>query len=751
MKVAIVTSLLAKWNMEINTRHHAKIKIRCILVGPYEVMNRLVKTLFFVSGAILSGCSGGTANEEWHTFTGTNEGMRYVEHGDITTDNVNQLTIAWEYDTGDSVGKGSTIPTTPLMVDGVLYGVSPNQHLFALDARSGKEHWVFKAPDSTARGSIRSISFWQDKSGREKRLFYATGPKLYAVDATTGKGIATFGDGGCIDLRRNLDGPYESSWMAGNTAPTVYKDLLITGMRLSEGADAAPGHIRAFDVRTGKRQWIFHTIPHPGEKGYETWEDPDAWKHIGGANNWAGMAIDENRGIVYIPLGSSTPDFYGKRRKGQNLFANCLLALDANTGRYLWHFQTVHHDLWDRDLPAYPNLVTVRRNGRWVDAVAQITKSGHIFLFDRVTGTPLFPIEEVPAPSSDLPGEEAWPTQPVPTLPEPFARQHFGADDVSDRTPEIHRELLDEYHRYRNDDRFLPPSLQGSWLFPGFDGGGQWSGAAVDPETQILYVGSSELPWRLQMIANPALKEEKAKTLKEQGSLVYRKACASCHGSDRQGIAPSFPELAHLPDRMTVQQAKLVIENGRNMMPAFKDVLDEGEKTALLTYLMDLEDKEAIPKAANASMVADRSSQPEYILNGYQRFLDRDGYPGIKPPWGTLNAVDLTSGKLLWKVPLGNFDELGTPEDTGTEVYGGPVVTKSGLIFIAGTQDEKIRAFDKKTGDLLWQHRLPAAGFASPAVYTLEGKQFVVIAAGGGKLGMPSGTTYIAFALPDHP
>lgn len=707
------------------------------------------KSLLIYLSVVLSGCMTGDRNEEWLTATGTNEGIKYAAGTNINIGNVKDLRLAWEYDTGDSLAKGATIPTTPLIVGDTLFGISPNQHLFALEAATGRELWVFKAPDPALRGSIRGFCYWEDKSGREKRVFYATGPHMYAVDAVSGTMITSFGKGGYIDLRENMDGAYENSWMSGNAAPIIYKNMLITGMRVSEGADAAPGHIRAFDVRTGARRWIFHTVPHPGEKGYETWEDKDAWKRVGGANNWAGMALDEERGIVYIPLGSAAPDFYGRRRKGENLFANSLLALDANTGTYLWHFQVVRHDLWDRDLPAHPNLVTVRKNGKWIDAVAQITKAGFIFLFDRVTGEPVFPIKEVKALPSDLPGEEAWPTQPIPTLPEPFARQHFGPEDVNDRTPEIHRELLEEYYKYRNGSMFIPPSLQGSWIFPSFDGGGQWGGAAVDPETQIMYIGCSELPCRLQMIPNPALQKTKAGTVKEQGAAVYIKNCVACHGADLQGTGPAFPSLKNLKERFAEHEVKHIVENGRNMMPAFKGTLTDADKTALLTYLLDLEDKEAIPQqAGKEAAAANRDSLPEYILNGYKRFLDRDGYPAIKPPWGTLNAVDLNSGKLLWKVPLGNFPELGTDTDTGTEIYGGPVVTKGGLVFIAGTRDNKIRAFDKRTGQVLWEHALPAAGFASPAVYTIGGKQFVVIAAGGGKLGMPSSGKYLAFALP---
>lgn len=708
-------------------------------------------SMLFLLQLCLIGCGSQVYQEEWLTVSGKNDGNRYSSGTDIDLENVRDLRQVWEYDTKDSIRKGSTIPTTPFMIKGILYGVGPDQHLFALNAVDGMEKWVFRAPDPSARGSIRGLSYWADDAGRYGRLFYSTGPKLYAVDAETGKGISDFGKGGHIDLRENLDGSYEHSYVAGNAAPIIHKDLLITGMRVSEGPDAVPGHIRAFDVRTGERRWIFHTIPRPGEPGYGTWEDPNAWKRVGAANNWAGMALDESRGIVYVPLGSATPDFYGARRKGANLYANSLVALEAATGKYLWHFQTVHHDLWDRDLSANPNLVRIKKEGKWVDAVAQISKQGYIFMFDRTDGKPIFPIEELPFPASDLPDEEAWPTQPIPALPEPFARQDFGPEDVSDRTPAIQKELLEEFYKHSRG-MFVPPSLQGSWIFPGFDGGGQWGGAAVDPETGIMYISNSELPWRLQMIPNPALaRHSGTTTLKSEGRFVYTTNCATCHGADLEGSGPAYPALVRLNDRYSLPKLRNLIDDGKNRMPAFKSLLSDREKNALITYLLDLEEKEATPPAEQKEPVQrERDSLPEFILDGYKRFLDKDGYPGIKPPWGTLNAVDLTSGKLLWKVPLGNFDELAKDgmANTGTEIYGGPVVTKGGLVFVAGTQDEKIRAFNKKTGEVVWEHPLPAAGFATPSVYVIEGKQYIVIAAGGGKLGMRSGSKYIAFALP---
>jgi len=478
-------------------------------------------------------------------------------------------------------------------------------------------------------------------------------------------------------------------------------------------------------------------------------------KKFGGANSWAGMSLDEQKGILYVPTGSIGGDFYGGIRKGQNLFGNSLIALDAATGKYRWHYQVVHHDLWDRDLAANPNLVTIRRNGKKIDAVAQITKHGYIFVFDRTSGQPVFPIREVPVPPSDLPGEAPWPTQPIPDLPEPFARQHFDSTQVWGLTPEKQQALMEKFRQVKYNAPFTPPSKAGVWIFPGFDGGGEWGGAAVDPETGILYVNSSELPWSLTMIDVPATQTHD-RSIKGVGKTVYGKYCISCHGATLKGNGPSYPSLLDLDKKYTQDQVQDIIEHGKNMMPAFTQ-LEPSEKQALLAFLLHLEDKEpasgAVAKAITAGKTDEKKSildEVPYTMTGYNRFLDNDGYPGIKPPWGTLNAVDLNSGKLLWKVPLGEYAELrkkGFPP-TGTENYGGPLVTKGGLVFIAATKDEKIRAFDKTSGKVLWEAALPAAGYATPATYMLNGKQYVVIACGGGKIGSRSGDSYVAFALP---
>jgi quinoprotein glucose dehydrogenase len=700
----------------------------------------------------------------WRTYAGTKEGNRYSSNEEINLNNVSKLKVAWTYSTHDrDTGNLSQNQCNPIMVDGILYGTSPKLKLFALDAATGAQKWLFDPAkgDTTNNGDpmayykvSRGVIYWQNNDGGEKRIFYSVGAKTFAIDAETGSPVRSFGKDGYIDLTKDL-GRDTKSFVAGTTPGVVYKDLFIVGARVAESADAAPGHIRAYDTRTGKMRWIFHTIPHPGEKGYETWKDTAAWKKFGGANNWAGMALDEQRGIVYIPLGSVGGDFYGGFRKGKNLFANSLLALDAATGKYKWHFQVVHHDLWDRDLAANPNLVTINHDGKQIDAIAQTTKHGYIFMFDRTNGKPIFPIVEKPVPTQALPGEEPWPTQPIPTLPQPFARQMFNPEDVTDISPETHQYMLQKYNQVKNRLMFTPPSKQGGWIFPGFDGGGEWGGAAIDPESKIMYVNSSELPWAQVMIDVPKVTNDQS--LKGMGQVIYNKNCISCHGAELKGNGTSYPSLVNIGKKYKEDQVSQIIANGRNMMPSFKQI-SPADKKALLAFLLKLPDIKATkviakePKTERtASTKLEKKAVDEipYTMAGYNRFLDKDGYPGIKPPWGTLNAINLTTGKLMWKVPLGEYPELtkeGIPI-TGTENYGGPLVTKGGLIFIAATKDEKIRAFDKKTGKVVWEAKLPAAGYATPATYAIDGKQYVVIACGGGKIGSKSGDQYVCFGL----
>ena len=670
------------------------------------------------------------ATQDWAMNGGSPGNAHYSPLAQINRANVASLEQAWSFDTKESGG----LQTSPIIVDGVLYGITPTQKVFALDAVTGRLLWKF---DSGIAGTQpdRGLAFWS--SEKDKRIIVGVMHFVYELNAATGKPIAAFGKEGRIDLRENLSRNDPEPFVSLTSPAIVYKDLFIVGGRNAETLPAPPGDIRAFDARTGRLRWTFRTVPQPGEFGYDTWPK-DAWKYSGAANNWAGMAVDAERGIVYVPTGSAAFDFYGANRVGDDLFANCLIALDAETGKRLWHFQGVHHDIWDRDFPSAPVLLTVQRDGKKIDAVAQTTKQGFVYLFDRSTGAPLFPINSRKYPPSTVPGEVPAAEQSLPAKPAPYARQLLTDDLLTKRTPEVHQWAVERFRTFRSEGQFVPFSVgTDTVIFPGFDGGAEWGGPAVDPDTTILYVNSNEMAWIGSLAKNTGENSPKA---------TYLSQCAICHGERLAGSPPAFPALVDVGARLSPGQIGATIKSGKGRMPGFPN-LSADQLQGLVDFLTGAESKEVT------------SSQPpppgsDYRFTGYRRFLDPDGYPAIAPPWGTLNAIDLNSGEYAWKINLGEYPELAAKgmTNTGSENYGGPVVTAGGLVFIGATNyDKKFRAFDKSTGKLLWETALPFAGNATPATYSVNERQYVVIAAGGGKdPKSPSGGVYIAFRLPNR-
>jgi quinoprotein glucose dehydrogenase len=687
----------------------------------------------------LAPCGRPASGQDWPEYLGNAGRTHYSPLAQVTAANVSQLKVAWEYHTGEQ----GTMECNPIVVDGVLYGATPTSQVFALDGATGKQVWRFMDPREPASWeNNRGVTFWTD--GHERRILCTIGEWLYAIDARTGAAIVSFGNGGRVSLRIGLGPQAQEKYVNSTTPGTTFGDLIFMPTRVSEDQDAAPGYIQAFNVRTGTLAWVFRTMPYPSEPGYETWSK-DAYKNIdvGSANCWTGMAIDREKGVLFAPTGSAAPDFWGGHRLGQDLFANCLLALDAATGKLLWYRQIVHHDIWQRDLPSPPVLLTVHRNGRNIEAVAQTTKTGFVLVFDRASGEPLYPLEERPFPPSTLAGEVAWPTQPLPLAPQPFARQSLSEDDISPYA-DNRGELLDQLRSSRRG-LFQPFGTDVVMLFPGFDGGGEWGGPAVDP-AGVLYVNANEMAWLVKMTETP---KESELSQMSPGRRLYTQYCLPCHGAERKGLpAGGIPSLIDVSSRVPRAEISSLITNGRRMMYGIP-ALSAEQKDRVIDFLFGVEQGDTAA-AQPAQAAPGKPPRTPYRFNGYNRFVDSRGHPAISPPWGTLTAIDLNTGDRLWQVPLGEFKDLadkGVPA-TGIENYGGPVVTAGGLVFIAATKDGRFRAFDRKSGKVLWQVDLPAAAFATPAVYEVEGKQYIALACGGTKLDTPKGDSYVAFALP---
>ena len=697
--------------------------------------------------------------EKWNFYGGTPENIHYSTLSQIDTNNVASLKPVWTYHSKDLDSTSSQLQVNSIIINNVLYGVSPKLKLFALNAATGAQKWMFDPfssitnsfgkPTGFAINACRGVTYY-DGGKDEKKIFYTAGSLLYCIDAISGKPVKTFGTNGTVDLHNDLGKDVSQLYITSTTPGVIYHDLLIVPTRVAEDASAAPGHIRAFDVHTGKVRWIFHTIPYPGEPGYETWDDPDAYKHIGGANVWAGFTLDKRNGILYAPVGSASFDFYGGKRLGLNLYANCIVALEAESGKHIWHFQTVHHDVWDRDPPSPPALVSIQKDGRIIEAIAQTTKSGFIFLLDRFNGKPIFPIDEKPTPqNTELVGERLNPTQPFPTVFSPFVRQTLLEKDLNNLVPDSsYQDLRRRLASYKTGNMFNPPSFAGTVIFPGYDGGAEWGGPSFDPSTGLLYVNASEMPWVLTMIPVDHNKQNKVSTTTNAlaGASIYQTNCVSCHGSQRQG-GGNYPSIVDAGKKYNLSRFIELLDNGRRMMPAFKQLSKE-DKIALSSFILN---DSVLGKRtyANSNKIADPYLNLPYTTTGYNKFLTKEGYPAVMPPWGTLTAINLNNGRVEWKDTLGDYPEFKAKDiHTGTENYGGSVVTSGGLLFIAATKDQKFRAFNKRTGKLLWETNLPASGFATPSVYNLNGKEYIVIACGGGKLSTKSGDSYVAFSLP---
>ncbi len=679
---------------------------------------------------------------QWQIYSGDNAGSRFSTLSQINRSNVQDLKPVWIYRTEDA-GESTTIQCNPIIVNEKMFIISPGLKLTALNALTGNPIWTFDpAYVRVSGGNSRGVTYWTD--GQAERIFYGASAFLFALNVQDGRLIPSFGQDGKVDLHEGLGDKALTKWVTATSPGIVYKNLLILGSRVGEGpAQAAPGYIRAFDVNTGDLKWLFRTIPAPGEYGSETWP-VNVLEEIGGANTWGGFTLDVARGMVFCGTGSTSYDHYGGNREGANLFANCVLALDAATGERIWHYQVVHHDLWDYDIPCQPNLVQVKKDGKLIDAVAQPTKVGHLFVLDRETGDPIFPVEELAVPQSEIPGEKSWPTQPFPPASLRYTNQQFTEDDITDISTEANQYVKTLISEFRLGGVFLPPGKKPTIIIPQFNGGTNWGGAAYDPEKRFLYVNNSnEAEWTSMISASADTEISRF----DLGAQFYKTICSDCHGnrSPRPG-APGLNNLNQIAAGHSHQYLHGVIQNGKGQMPAFAHLSDD-ERTAIIAFLKQ-EGKDVFLDFGDLQLSS--PSDISWIGTGHRVIKDHEGFPINRPPWGNLTAIDLDQGKIAWQMTLGTYPELekrGYPL-TGTFNMGGPIVTAGGLVFVAATMDERIRAFDKDNGATLWEYQLETGGYATPSTFEIDGKQMIVIAAGGGgKPGTRSGDAYYCFGL----